>query len=67
MMVMKGEVLVVAVVLGPVLIVRIVQRDERSEIEVLGRGLVFHEVHEEERYPHQVRADQESLHPKDGQ
>lgn len=66
-MMVKWEVLVAAVILGMMLIVRIVQCDERSKIEVLGSGLMFNVVHEEERHPHQVRADQKPLHPKAGQ
>ncbi len=66
-MVVKGEILVAAVILSMVLFVRVVQRDERCEVEILGIGLMLQVMHEENREPHQVRADQEPLHPKDGQ
>jgi len=65
MVVMERQVLVAAVILGLVIVVGVVQRDERSKVKVFGRGLMLEVMREKERNLHDIRAYQGSLYPED--
>ncbi len=56
MVVVEGQVLVTGLILGLMLVIGVVHRNESSQIKLLGHCFMFDEVPEEKRKPHQVRA-----------
>ena len=67
MVMMERQVLMAAMVFGLVIVVGVMQRDERSKIKFFGRGLMLQIMREKERKLHKVRTRQEPLYPEDRQ
>ncbi len=65
MVVVERKVLVAPMILGLVLIIGVVQRDESRQVQIFAGGLMLQVMREEQRHLHQVRAHQEPLYPED--